>query len=270
MPRFARRKNRGKANGRRKKQSKLADKKINTLIEKRMQQIAKKEDAKSLVRRVLRQFPNGTYTFATNAFVGLACNNTGFNTEVCQIVKVDGVGALDIQGKRIGNQVLITGFQLLIRYALSEASTATPLASFEGSNISYALVGIRDAYEKSGYTPQTVSIDDVCPWYPWGYSPKIDEAVDADFNKRQRRVFMRGSIKMSGTEDHAQSGQFKKYVKLKRHLVMDYLASDTSSQQHPLDWKFYLALRSNVPDASESYMIPNVVTCLKTFYHEPL
>ena len=54
------------------KSSKLADKKINTLIEKRIQEIARKEDEKQLDKRVFREvntsFLNsmGTYTASTN------------------------------------------------------------------------------------------------------------------------------------------------------------------------------------------------------------
>lgn len=248
---------------------KTLDSKINTALERRMVAISKQQDEKMLEKRILRQFVRGTYDNATRVYNGISLIG-GLIDEVGQVRKADGIGAIDVQGKRLGNRILITGFQLMFKYQLPE--NATP-ATWENCNVYYALACVTDDFEPlsgTGYTPQTVTMGDILPFYPFGYSPKLDQHESAQFKKRVVRKLIKGSVSIRSTEVHAQSGNIKRFVKLKRPIRVDYATSDSSTQQKPLNKKFYLAFRTNAPTTSPADMQPFVTTCLKTYYHEPL
>lgn len=269
MPKRRFRKKRG---GRRKRRSKLADRKINTLVEKRIMAISRANDEKLLEKRCLRQFPDGVYAYGTNTFAGQAVDNTGRSSEVCQVVKptLDSAAAQDLRGKRAGNQVNITGFQLLMKVYLPENNSQ---ATIENCNLSYKLCGVKDEWyppATSPYTPQLITLDDLLPWYPFGYMPMLDREQTNFYERRRVRTFLKGVVKSKSTEQHAQSVTIKRWFKFKNPLKVAYDKDDVVGTQKPEQWKFYLAFRSNVPAALGADMKPHIVTCLKTYYYEPL
>lgn len=263
------RKNNGK-NGK-SYQSKLSDKKINTLVEKRMQEIARKEDNKNIVRQVLRQFPNGSYNYVTNAYTYATINHSGSCTEVCQIVKSDGIGSRDVMGTRAGNALKIQSFQLLVRCQLPESSSGSDLAPIRYSNLAYSLVAIYDDWNftGSGYTVNPVTITDCLPWFPFGYTPKIDTEVKPSADRRKVVKLLSGTVQLKASELYADTDTIKEFKQLKESIEMLYLLSDSSTQQKPENWKFFLSFRTNVPDAESDDLKPRIVSCLKTFYTEP-
>lgn len=265
-------KRRGGRRKRRRTQSKLADKRINTLVEKRIQQISRAEDRKLLQYRIFRQFPSGVYSYGTNTFSGQPIDNAGLIYEVGQVQKqaTNISGAVELNGKRVGNVILVTGFQLLLKTYLPENNSQ---ATIENVVLSYRLSCVTDEWNplsSSPYTPNAISIDDTLPWYPFGYSRVLDAEVTQIFERRRVKHYIKGSVSHRSTETHAQSTMVKRFYKFKKPLEVMYDPADTAGTQTPLQHKFFLSFRTNTPIGYTTDMKPHVNACIKTYYHEPL
>lgn len=249
---------------------KLLDGKINTAVERRMVQIAQKEDRKQRDNRVIREFTHGSYDAATNEFVGLEISNVGTGHEFLHIKKKTGVSTLEPNGSRLGDSVRLSGMHFSMKSWLPENNSIT---NYETVTLNYAIVAVRDNWlPKAGdtYSPQPVSMDDLIPYYPFGYTPLIDKDESAGNRLKQFKVILKGKCFFKSSEVVARNHTIKKYVAFKKPWTINFSKDDGQDASSPREWKFYCALRASIPASMGSDMKPNCCVCVKTYYHEAL
>lgn len=239
----------------------LKDKKINTVVEVRMKEIAAKEAAKNVVKLIVRDYQFGAYAEATNKFTPGLINHTGARHECSRILKATTLVDLNSNGYRLGNQCKILGFKLKLRASLEENNS---LAYLEHSVLSWRLIRIMADWDQGAAAPD---VQECMPWFPFGYDSKIDTDIKPEQLDRKIRVLMKGSISFRSTETRASVTTKSYFKKLSRPLIINYNSDDLDGQSAPIDYKFYLVCRSNVPDlTADNAMFPGVVACLKTYY----
>lgn len=189
---------------RRSRESKLRDKKINTLFEKRAKEIAEKEAKKLVVHKVFRQYFN--YVDQLPKFnmhdVGAPVSLEGVLMPMhqirrAQISTIPTTGfTTDMMSQRETNLIKITGFTIGLRAEWSRSNFDE--ADYEYNDLHYAVVAWRSALNPylapqniPGPTDQnemvnpidqkTITLIDhrpvvskLLPLKPWGYSAKLD------------------------------------------------------------------------------------------------
>lgn len=248
--------------------SKLENTRIDTIVEYRMKEIAKNEVNKQLVKNLVRTFNFGSYVEATNTYTPLIINHTGAIQECMLINKADfdpGVGQpITVgPGTRIGNTIKITGFQLSVRALLAENNS---LATLDKCVVTLSIVQLLDDWDQGAGPP---NIGETLPWYPFGYSKRIDSDISPESNNRNIKVLLEKSIKFRSTEMRAQTKTKKYFVNLNNPITVQYNTDDVAGDCNPTNYKFYLTARSNIPDlTADQNMFPKICTCLKTYYVE--
>lgn len=277
--------------------SKFMDKKINTQIEVRMQQIAAKEVEKNRIMLINRDYFFGIYDRINNKFSdGVLIDFRGRVCEISNIPKldvnyvinapqvddpdtqevneqIDGDGALQgmptvsIQGRRASDQIKITGFSVSNRVMLSAIPSALNDA-FGKVEIRWAIVGVQtDELTSPLVEPANTEI---FPWRPFGYSAVLDIDFTNQSRLHKHRIFMKGSYHLRHTMDFTQEKFYQHYLKLKTPCFVDYLPTDQNGQM-PQNWKFYYCVRSNIASGptNDDLYTPRLFSCVKLHYYEP-
>lgn len=245
--------------------AKLLDKKINTIFEARAQEIAKKEISKNQVHCCFRTFDHGTYVEATNAFTNL--DQIGFNGSIHQVGQIpkDSSGIdLNLFTHRFGNTVKLDGISLTIRAMVKESQQ---LPVIEDSVLSYAIVACYDNWA-GGVALNSPTIPECLPFRAFGYTSILDLNPDPIDNTRKIRTFIKGKVTLRATDLTPKVKYAREYYKFKNPLTLSWDPDEVDSDI-PLRYRFYLILRSNIPQLDATDIKPYVATCCKFYFHQP-
>ena len=296
MP-YARRKPRKKFKRKRrnKKTSKLSDKRINTLVELRCQEISKKEIAKQVQRLLYRQYLFGPYDPLTNLFTaGTRVSYNGLIQALARIQKRDNSTAVTVaplaqpyqtpatwenpggnviaditgaDGFRTSNMIRIKGLRLQMR-VLSNLFTfnpAVPTTPQHEHSYLYWMV-CATVYDGSELINSVPIPSDMLSIPRFGYNKKLDEVfLDNTKYEKKIKVFGRGVIKMPCSTQQTNVSFINKWIDMKNQRVIydDYDQNGAQVQK----WKPFIVFRSSIPEivANHPYM-PLLNACCTLHY----
>lgn len=238
-----------------------------------MQKIAQDEIDKSRVKCVLREFPFGTYTYSNHTFDSTSILASGALKEVMIIPKNDDLDGFERNGERMGDQCCITGISLLTRYGLQENTTLHDgkAVCLDKMSLSWRLVEVTAPWSEAPWNDpdEHPSITELFPFYPFGYTPRIDDHLHAIVTELKIRTLCEGSITKRTNDNYAQVDTKKQFVRFSKPIVVNYNPDDAADDHQTIEKRFYLCYRSNCPtNMSNDNLAPNVTSCLKTFYYE--
>lgn len=276
---------------------KLLDKKINTAVEVRMQQIAKKEIAKNRKLLTSRKYLFTDYDPNTNEFsVGTSTSQidwTGRCVELSNIHKQDinflanddqkddldtsgveagtgdvGHGMVDktSQGFRESDQIYIQSVSANLR--IRSKRLADLVSSDMGTvKVHYAFVVWRD--EEATMSNPLIEPDPIqllnqpmC----FGYSGKLDVGIEQTYHGLKKTVLCKGSCTLALTENTTSERWTTIYCKLPNPLKIQY---DPQSQNGQIcNKKIYFVIRASCPDSTNDALKPSVFCCSKLNYYE--
>lgn len=283
------------------KSSLLSDKKINTLVEVRMQEIAKKEVQKNLKVLTSRKYLFVNYDLLTNEFNTISparpdlVDWVGNVVELSNIAKTDsattpnvpqvddpdtmqdenadGDGpnqimlAQDINGERWGDIIYIKSVSANLRIR-SMQLTDEDLDLFQSIKVTYAFVLWRD---------EETTMDDVTAEpdanqllkspQPWAYQAKLDKALNMVFHGLKTTVLCKGETILN-MNDISTSEKFHTiYKTFDKPIQISYDPRSQNGQR--CNKKLYFVCRSTIP-AHQDYqdVKPSVYACTKVNYYE--
>lgn len=290
------RKGRGRGRGNRKnrKSNLLADKKINTLVERRMQQIAKKEDLKQKQRLIYRQYLFGPYDRTTNVFQGgLTLDFLGIVCPLAQIQLQDNATmqavvpainpvqnpqtyvppganviapAVASDGFRRSTWISIHGISLEIRSVSRMLAAITGIPRFENATVSYKI--ITTMYPDSDLTDARPDLEDVGNLSPlFGYTPKLD-LIDWEETKDFKvRTHFSGKFTHNFSTLKTDVKFRKHYINLsKKPIKVEYVAAEQNGRR-VTRWKPFLILQCDIPSGQpQDVYKPLIHACTKLYY----
>ena len=256
--------------------NKLMDKKINTLFEKRAQEIVKNELVKNRVNLIRRIFHYGTYNESFNHFEpGIALDwrgsikslhfipKTDLNQPVNQLggvqdpedtdddnpVDVDGpvqgITTESLMGKRSEDFVKISGITIGLRILLKNIDSQHNLLG--SVRIRWAVVAFRDEGLINSPLVEP-DIDQLLNMQEFGYSKKIDiNDENSDNLGYIKKVLLSGKIDMKYDMTANREEFIHRHVKLNNPLELRWDPRDQTGQE-PLKWRLFFILRSTVPN----------------------
>lgn len=285
---------------------KLMDKKINTILERRIAQIAADEVNKARIKLIHRMEWGGEYIGTTNTYVPNSANPalgyvgwTGHVAYLSQIPKVDiefinnipapnnplsqedekndgdgpghGMQKITHHGRRISDMIKVTGIALDLRFVMPMINTAiTPIPLFGYVDIHYAIVVYQD--EKMIESPLVIGADptskELLLMPPFGYSSRLDRKDYLTQSSQNCRVLYRGRMRMPVSTSSTQERNKKVYAKFKNPIQITYDPQDQNGDK-PLDKKFYFVIRSTCPDGAPAIYKPEWYAKSKVYYYEP-
>ena len=218
----------------------------------------------------MRSFPHGTYTPATNAFSDYAV--VDFDGSVTELGPIPFVDATDadqtIQGTRTTNIIKVTGFGLDLKVAVEE-NNQQPL--IQDSILVYRLLGVYDDWNNP-VAEGDPTINELIKWYRFGYSPLLDYSPIPSQDRRKIKTFMKGKVFLKGNDAFPRDQSVSRYVKLENPLTVQY-NNTTGDENVPHRWRFYLAVRSNIPvatgDVAKENIKPRLASAAKVYYWQP-
>lgn len=279
---------------------KLSDKKINTLVEVRMQEIAKKEFAKSLKVLVSRKYLFNSYDPSTNIWTNLSGNPhlIGWDGQVVELSNIpktdiqtqvnvpqadDPLTSLDenadgdgtnqlmlgqpIDGERWGDVIYIKGVSAQLRLRSFEL-TGSDLDLFQTIKIKYAFVMLRDEESIMDSVADKPTANECVRLDPWGYQPQLDKSLNMIFHGRKKKVLCQGEtiLNMNSTETSEKFHTIYKTFSSPIQLVYD----ENSQNGQRVNKKIYFVIRSTIPENSGYDGVkPAVYVCSKIRYYEP-
>lgn len=287
---------------RRRNISKLRDKKINTIVEKRMQEIAIKEHDRNTEKLIYRQYLWGAYNMDTNAFnAGSPLDFTGMITALAAIQKLDnatapavppmanpyqtpstqippGVNVIGpIYGKdgfRVSSNISIVAIsmELDIRQPriVQDSNLVPPLAEFAPDysycDVHWSIIGAEwDGSEAVGAVPDA---REVCSIPLFGYSSKLDkEYTQTDLGgDLKKKTIAKGKVRMKISVGSTSTKMVKRYIKFKRPIRYTYTDADQNGQQ-VIGQKLFLVVRSTIPSGVPHQVYrPLIRAVTKVFY----
>lgn len=268
--------------------------KIDTALEKRMQEIAEAEIRKNLIRLCFRLYCFGTYTNATGVFdAGTNINFTGKTVNIGRIIKcqveqkavvaaaandplttnVDETNVMtgdpilavskDMHGRRLGDSVMLTGIAITIKARMPENASQPAI---EESRLMYNLVSVYDDWETVGLASDP-TIPQLLRIYPFGYSPLLDKVEDVQHTRRKLRFLEKGTHVFRAHDAKPYDATISIYHEFKNPVLYEFHPEDQNGTR-PLKLKYFLTLRSNIPDANDKNIFPNVHVCTKMYYNQ--
>lgn len=282
---------------------KLLSKKIDTALERRMQEIAKKEVQSSIVRLIDRRYWFGNCDREHNQFeAGTAVFYDGVVQQLCRINKQDvnfvvnapqvadanedpsnpevdndgaqqGMVTSTAHGKRRADVIHIDGMSVSLK-AFYERS-----APFAGQDLStiilrWAIVQVTDQNAPLSQAAQIVPpAVQLLPFHSFGYSASRDDDEKQDTLWTKKRVLLKGELTTTLTDIRAQEKTQNRYVRFKKPITLKYDPMDQDGFQTESS-KFWFVCRSNVPHQSGTQPIsyaafaPKIHLASKVFYHE--
>lgn len=283
--------------------SKLRDTKINTLVEKRIEQISKKEIQKSINTLCYRQMLLMNYEPITNAFTELApavsqvdwhgtvveCSNISvqdieFTISLPPVndplVSPDsypppvgaGTGApiTDENGRRRGNTIMITGVSAdIMAYVDRLADVAILGPQYDNVEIRYGFYLWREDLAVMTTPPFfKPSAQQLMKWRPFDYNKSIDTAIEAETDHAKVRKLAEGKLYLKYSRSFGASKYKKISHRLKVPVPITYLVNDQTGQE-AVNWKLYCVVMSEIPPAL-AILKPHCAVCAKVYYHNKL
>lgn len=277
--------------------SKLADKRINTLVEVRMEEVAKKEAAKVRINLIKRNYLFAHFNLTTYQWTPLGNNidRIPFSGAVVELSAIphadvefianappvdnvftandesqdgDGVGQgmpeKSLHGRRTSELVLLTGCSLNVKVTTPIAPAAPSLDSV---TVRYNIVAWK---HRDMDTATTTATAEMClPWHPhaFGYSPSLDVRTRQLQTDEKIRVLAKGSLTLSSSTIRNNIKFGKCSARFKTPIYLDYRPDDQNGQ-FPKSWKILACFRSDVPDTMLA-QAPRLAVCSKLYYYEP-
>lgn len=300
--RFKRRKGGSRRRGYRKKKysvsvGKLASKRVDTLIERRMVSLAKKEIAKDRVNLTLRRQINA-YDPATNHFavpvaaltfdgwgplviednlrlaadVYLATNSqpvftnnpltTDNEVTYPQIYDVNTalpvIPVSTLNGTRQGPAVRIDSIHVKLRVELHES---TALAYTSSSTATFAIFRVQKDFATSSTIPSVRELFAAGRYRPWNYSSKIDTPTEELLGEPWKIKKLAERTVILKTHDAFPRAKFTSLTwKPKSSVMHKFIAN--SADGNSLEYKYLFAARSNIPNIATG----TIQDCQPTFH----
>ena len=291
-----------KKKGRRHTGSKLSDKKINTMVETRMVEIAKKEVEKNLKFLTSRKYLFCSYNNNTNVYTVLAPRSDlidwdGNVVELSNIPKVDvetipnvpqandpmtmvneaadGDGGNQlmigdtIHGYRWGDTIYIKSLSANLRLrSVQLEADGSDLDLYGTIKINYAFVLWRDEETTMDLVltePEAIELLNTPK--PFGYSGKLDRSIEMKFNGLNTRTLCSGSCLLNVNDNMTTERFTSIYKKFDKPIQITYDDNDQNGQR--CNQKIYFVIRSTVPSAGAYAGIkPSVYVATKINYYE--
>lgn len=278
---------------------KLMDKKINTLLERKMVSIANAEIHKNRIVLIKRKYHYLVYDPITNQYRdGKEIDFPGDVQLLHDIPKMDinmviaapgpddpdteekehvppwgavhGMPTTPLQGTRQTDQVKLLSVTLGFRVLLKQTSQIDRVLGV--CRIKYAIVGIQDEDIGTLSSPLVLpSTKDLLPWKRYGYDRRLDIQDDVNQLKVKTRIFLKGSLDLKYNQNYNTEKFVTKFVKLNNPLLLTYDPVDQTGLT-PTRWRIYLIFRSSVPRV-QGYNFDNYYPVIhawtKLNYYEP-
>lgn len=152
---------------------------------------------------------------------------------------------------RSGLKVQIKNIALGLRASIALAP-ANP--KFEHCFLKWAVVlSMDDAQSGQGWEPTP---DRLLPMRKFGYSPRLDQGIAQQTSHLKTKTLMKGCIKLTYNDSHHVETQREKFRKT--NFILEYSGNDLFGQQTIGQYKLFLVLRSNIPQADAAQYAPRV------------
>jgi len=299
------RKKRGKRSKRvyRVKKSKLLDRKINTLFEKRAQEIAEDVHKKGMITKILRKQWFSPYDILQNVFgapgAQAAISWSGISTQLSDVHKTDqnfianvaqndnplsvvgpsGSGNENNDGDGLGqgmttvsdltrrakNMIQCTSISIGIRCAVDGVLPADATVRFDGCWLHYWIGTVKDDRFRTDpeFVPQP---EELLALSRFGYEAKLDSQQSLLTNLVKKRTILKGKFYMRFRRDRCDVKFKEKHKKLK--FKLHYTPESQNGALMEDSKKIILVLRSDIPDTAEEIYKPKVWVYTKLRYTE--
>lgn len=286
--------------------SRLSTKAIDSRVEVRMQEIAKSEISKNRKLLTSRKYLYHDYNKITNTWTPLTTvqgQNTihhslidweGSVVELSNIPQVDvnfetnvpqaddpetkddensdgdgsGQGAMTqtMQGRRHSDQIYIQSVSAELRIRQERLADSDP-SKFGHTTVYYAFVLWRGEEVTMDNVTTKPDYNQLCRKpRPWGYSSKLDLALEQVFNGLKTKVLCRGSTKIP-LDDVSTSEKFTTiYKKFKNPIKVQFQVDSQNGQK--ANKKLYFCCASTIPALENIVLKPSVAVCTKVNYFE--
>ena len=284
---------------------KLMDSKINTIVEKRIQQIAQKEISKKHPSLCLRRYCWIDYDPIENKFRDLATATPIFDwngqsvnlTE--KIVKediatmanipvlddpstqqneaiiraADGTNILTAivvrDGRRNGDQIVVTGFSLQCRVLSKYVNLTNGGNLYDNVDVHIALIKARRTRIEGGPEENIDYIPaNLLKLNPWGYQSNLDRDDELINKSHKVSTLFRTKITMRQGRENQPNIKFKNYFgKFKKPITINYKPDDINARRQNYD--IYLVVRSSVGATghiTDTQSMPYCGICAKLYY----
>lgn len=281
--------------------AKLLTKKVDTLVEHRMQEIAKVEVEKNLQVLTKRNYVFCDYDPVTNEFNELDGDATNSAVswagsgpvELTNIGKVDMAAILNvpqsddpetkedenldgdgtnqvsqaqiIHGRRQSNEVFIKSLSAQVRISVDEIATQNTLLSSTKLKYGFYMYTGTDANMTDvSFEP---AVNELITMNPFGYKSTLDKPLTTLRRQSTVRKLAEGTITIS-FNDMARKDIFRTiYKKFDRPIRIQYPPLDQNGQQ--ANRKIYFCAKSTTPDAAGYDTVkPHLHVCTKLNYYE--
>lgn len=286
--------------------SKLMDKKINTAIERRAVQIARKEAAAVRVNLIKRNYLFAAYDKQENLWTPMVGANGnplyrvdfgGLQYKLTQnIYKADnsavpvaniGVPA-DVPETDVNESLqpnygpnLVSNMESLhgrrtqdtIKCTGCKVNLRFTLDEQPDINNSYSEVVLRAALVMVRRTDPLInpwvdpSSRSLLIWNPVGFSKALDDQIDNINVTYKKKTLKEFTIKF--THNSLKSRERTKILNYRFKKPLDLRFDASEAYGAPENYNIYLVLRSNIPPSADEDQKPIVMACSKLFYYEP-
>lgn len=276
----------------RRRRSKLADKKINTLVEKRMLQIAKKEDRKNIYRNSVVA-PYGDYftsgqckhwnqiTSEPSAFkicAGFAATSVTVPALKIPLAANIAIGGISYSkmpaGQRRTNKVYVTGFKMTGMFRIKRSSTRS---SGDWVRISlYESILNNNAFPSGSALDTVMTLDHVPPATGFVLDETDEDAIQRRKQQKclHKKVFKLHTNGAGGNELVHLPFTFQKFFKTPKMLFYDDTDLTGAAPYNRFFWCQVQASGLNEDATSEASIgvattdSPEICASCKVFYHE--
>lgn len=280
------------------KQSKLADKQVNTLIELRMKEVAQKEIQKQRKLLTSRKYIFHRYNPATNEFFNLPSAShlvswTGKVIELSNISQVDiemavnapqsddpdtaanenldgdglaqGAPTQGINGRRESNQIYIQSVSAQLRIR-SQRLGNNETDEYGRVHVKYAFVLWRDEEVIMSDPTQEPDAQELLMMNVFGYAGKLDLSLEQTFHSLKTKVLCKGETFLNMNEDYTSEQWKTIFKKFEQPIKIQYAVASQNGQE--CNQKLYFVCRSSIPDSADNGVKPTVYAVTKVNYWE--
>lgn len=279
---------------------KLLDKKINTLLESRMQEIAQDEIEKNLKVLTSRKYLYVKYNPQTNDFQVIQPTRRdlidweGRVTELTNIPKTDmetlpnipqAVDDLDtaidetvnnngvntvmigdpVNGYRFSDIIYIRSLSAQLRIR-SFGLTSDDIDIFQTIKIKYAFIMVTGSQNEMYDPLHEPSAKNLLRMDPWGYKSSLDPVQALEFNQVKSRILCQGETTLNMTEEQTSEVYTVIHKKFDKPLQLVYESDDMIGQK--VNHKIYFVTRSTIPYSYTEDIKPSLYACTKINYYE--
>ena len=281
--------------------ARLSDKKVNTLVEVRMQEIAKKEVENSLKVLTSRKYLFTRYSPISNEFTALSPPSdlidwTGHVVEISNIHKTDietranvpqdddpltmgdeqkldndGTNQLmigdAINGYRWSDIIYIKSVSAQLRLRSFVLDENQQLDMFQTVKVKYAFVLWIDDQTEVFDPNVKPDADQLLRMDPWGYKSSLDTVLAMRFNSLKSRILCQGETILNMNDNQTSEKYTVIYKKFNKPIQLVYDSQSQNGQK--CNKKIYFVARSTVPaNAAYNDVKPSLYVCTKINYYE--